>query len=51
MAVISTNAGGTAVLRYGNMRELVMGIEAVMPDGTLFTPPQQTDRKTIPVII
>ncbi len=34
--VISTNAGGTAVLRYGMMRDLVLGIEAVMPDGQLF---------------
>ena len=34
--VISTNAGGTAVLRYGVMRDLVLGIEAVMPDGQLF---------------
>jgi FAD/FMN-containing dehydrogenase len=33
---ISTNAGGTAVLRYGNMRDLVMGIEAVLPDGQIF---------------
>ena len=35
--VISTNAGGTAVLRYGMMRDLVLGIEAVMPDGQVFT--------------
>ena len=34
--VISTNAGGTAVLRYGVMRDLVLGIEAVMPDGQVF---------------
>jgi FAD/FMN-containing dehydrogenase len=34
--VISTNAGGTAVLRYGVMRDLVLGIEAVMPDGEVF---------------
>lgn len=34
---ISTNAGGTAVLRYGNMRDLVMGIEAVLPDGQIFS--------------
>lgn len=34
--VISTNAGGTAVLRYGMMRDLVLGIEAVMPDGQVF---------------
>ena len=34
--LISTNAGGTAVLRYGNMRELVLGIEAVLPNGEVF---------------
>jgi FAD/FMN-containing dehydrogenase len=34
--VISTNAGGTAVLRYGNMRDLVLGIEAVLPDGRIW---------------
>ncbi|HEV7157761.1 MAG TPA: FAD-binding oxidoreductase [Caulobacteraceae bacterium] len=34
--LISTNAGGTAVLRYGTMRALVLGIEAVLPDGTLW---------------
>ncbi len=33
---ISTNAGGTAVLRYGNTRDLVLGIEAVLPDGQIF---------------
>jgi FAD/FMN-containing dehydrogenase len=31
--IISTNAGGTAVLRYGMMRALVLGLEAVLPDG------------------
>ncbi|WP_431120985.1 FAD-binding oxidoreductase [Variovorax paradoxus] len=31
--LVSTNAGGTGVLRYGNMRELVMGLEVVLPDG------------------
>ncbi len=31
--IISTNAGGTAVLRYGMMRELVLGLEVVLPDG------------------
>jgi FAD/FMN-containing dehydrogenase len=30
---ISTNAGGTRVLRYGNTRELVLGLEVVLPDG------------------
>lgn len=33
---IATNAGGTAVVRYGNMRDLVLGIEAVLPDGTIW---------------
>ena len=33
---ISTNAGGTNVLRYGNMRELVLGLEVVLPNGCLF---------------
>jgi D-lactate dehydrogenase (cytochrome) len=33
---ISTNAGGIAVLRYGNMRSLVLGIEAVLPDGRVW---------------
>lgn len=30
---LSSNAGGTAVLRYGNMRELCLGLEVVLPDG------------------
>ncbi|MGZ8336014.1 MAG: FAD-binding oxidoreductase, partial [Allosphingosinicella sp.] len=34
--LVSTNAGGTQVLRFGNMRRLVQGIEAVLPDGQLF---------------
>jgi FAD/FMN-containing dehydrogenase len=33
--IISTNAGGTAVLRYGMMRALVLGLEAVLPDGSV----------------
>lgn len=32
---ISTNAGGTGVLRYGNTRDLVLGLEVVMPDGAV----------------
>lgn len=32
----STNAGGTQVLRHGTMRALVEGIEAVLPDGSIF---------------
>ena len=34
--LISTNAGGTQVLRHGTMRSLVLGIEAVLPDGSIF---------------
>ncbi len=34
--VISTNAGGVNVLRYGNCRDLVLGLEAVLPDGRVW---------------
>ncbi|MDI7774621.1 FAD-binding oxidoreductase [Asticcacaulis sp. EMRT-3] len=34
--VISTNAGGTAVLRYGVTRDLVSGLEVVLPNGDIF---------------
>ena len=34
--VISTNAGGTAVLRYGTTRDLVLGLEAVLPNGEIW---------------
>jgi D-lactate dehydrogenase (cytochrome) len=33
---VSTNAGGTAVLRFGNMRDLVLGLEVVLPDGRIW---------------
>ena len=33
---LATNAGGTGVLRYGNARELVVGIEVVLPDGRIW---------------
>jgi FAD/FMN-containing dehydrogenase len=33
--LVSTNAGGTQVLRFGTMRGLVAGIEAVLPDGQI----------------
>lgn len=35
--LISTNAGGTQVLRHGTMRAQVLGIEAVMADGQVFS--------------
>ncbi|MBN8608151.1 MAG: FAD-binding oxidoreductase [Caulobacterales bacterium] len=35
--LISTNAGGVHVLRYGMMRDLVLGIEAVLPDGRVLS--------------
>lgn len=34
--LLSTNAGGTGVIRYGNARELCLGIEAVLPSGQVF---------------
>ncbi len=33
---LSTNAGGIAVLRYGNARDLVLGLEVVLPDGRVW---------------
>ncbi len=33
--LLATNAGGVNVLRYGNARDLVLGIEAVLADGTV----------------
>lgn len=35
--LISTNAGGTQVLRYGTMRAQVLGLEAVLADGQIFS--------------
>ena len=32
---VGTNAGGNRVIRYGMTRDLVLGIEAVLPDGTI----------------
>jgi len=34
--VLSTNAGGNTTVRYGNARELMLGLEAVMPDGSIW---------------
>ena len=45
--LISTNAGGTQVLRHGSMRALVLGVEAVMADGAvldMLTPLKKDNR-------
>lgn len=34
--VLSTNAGGVNVIRYGNARDLVLGLEVVLPDGRVW---------------
>ncbi|WP_138935191.1 FAD-binding oxidoreductase [Roseovarius arcticus] len=34
--LLATNAGGVNVLRYGNARDLCLGLEAVMPDGSIW---------------
>jgi FAD/FMN-containing dehydrogenase len=34
--VLSTNAGGNTTVRYGNARELMLGLEAVLPDGQVW---------------
>ena len=33
---LATNAGGTGVLRYGNTRDLTLGLEVVLPDGRIW---------------
>ena len=35
--LVSTNAGGTQVLRHGTMRSLIAGLEAVLPDGSIYS--------------
>jgi FAD/FMN-containing dehydrogenase len=34
--LLSTNAGGVMTIRYGNARDLVLGVEAVLPDGRIW---------------
>ena len=34
---LSTNAGGNRVIRYGMTRDMVLGLEVVLPDGTVLT--------------
>ena len=35
--IVSTNAGGTKVIRYGMTRDSVLGLEAVLADGTVLS--------------
>ena len=42
---ISTNAGGLRVFKYGMTRNLVMGIEAVLPDGTIIFFHEETNER------
>ncbi len=35
--VLATNAGGNNTVRYGNARDLVLGLEAVLPDGSIWS--------------
>ena len=35
--LVSTNAGGNQVLRHGTMRALVLGVEAVLADGSIYS--------------
>ncbi|TDF64975.1 FAD-binding oxidoreductase [Cupriavidus sp. L7L] len=37
----ATNAGGSRVVKYGNMREWVLGVEAVLANGALIGPPNR----------
>ena len=39
---LSTNAGGNRVIRYGMAREMVLGLEVVLIDGTRVTEPEQS---------
>ncbi len=34
--VLATNAGGNTTIRYGNARDLMLGIEAILPDGRIW---------------
>ena len=34
--VLAVNAGGNNTVRYGNARDLVLGLEVVLPDGTVW---------------
>ena len=51
---ISTNAGGVSAVRYGITRDLVLGLEVVLPDGQILSnlsPPAQGQPGGMPCII
>ncbi len=43
---LATNAGGTNVIAYGNARDLVLGLEAVLADGRIFRTCRSCERTT-----
>jgi FAD/FMN-containing dehydrogenase len=47
---VSTNAGGLRVFKYGMTRNLVLGIEAVLPDGTVISSIPKTKFLVIPYL-
>ena len=44
---VATNAGGPRAIKYGVTRDYVMGIEAVMPDGTLIATGGKTHKRVV----
>src|SRR5208283_5351040 len=44
---VATNAGGPRAIKYGVTRDYVMGIEAVMPDGTLIETGGKTHKRVV----
>ncbi len=44
---VATNAGGPRALKYGVTRDYVMGIEAVMPDGTVISTGGKTHKRAV----
>ena len=36
MEILATNAGGVNVIKYGTIRQNILGIEAVLADGTIY---------------
>ena len=47
---LATNAGGTNVLAYGNARDLVLGLEAVLADGRIFRTCRNSKKTTLAMI-